>query len=585
MNHFWRFTIFVSGMLPVCWILLTGKNSPGLQFIQDTDSVVHPKDYFGQPVPGAVNLTGTCGELRPDHFHAGVDIDGVTGAPILASADGYIDLVKVSCNGYGNVLYIKHPNGYTTVYAHLDKFTPEIQVFVRENQYRRESFEIELNPPVSKFPVKKGQEIGKMGNTGSSAGSHLHFEVRDPQGRSINPLLLGIPVADNIAPEFRDMKFYILNEKREVLSSKPFPLMKDKTGHIGLADDTVRIGAWRVGFGVKAYDRTNGRRNDNGVYSVTMWADDQLAFEWTAETFDFDETRYLNAHIDYSARKRYGAWFHRCFVLPGNELSNYTVTPSMGAIKLYKDKPVQMKIKIADALGNSNTLVFWVLRDADAMETIVSPPYQFDVPYNSDTQIDVGDFSAFIPYGALYEQLGLQFETKPPIPGAYSPVHRLHDNLTPVHKYFDVSIRTKDVPDKFRDKAVIANVGEGRPDNCGGEWNGNVLSTRVRHFGSFCVMADTIAPTITPVVFGPDMRKKSTMAFRINDNFAVTGTANGMRYRGTIDGEWVLFEYDKKRARLTHVFDKATGPGEHLLSLSVTDDRGNIRVFERKFKR
>ncbi|MFN7834093.1 MAG: hypothetical protein ACK5Q2_19085, partial [Bacteroidota bacterium] len=399
------------------------------------------------------------------------------------------------------------------------------------------------------------------------------------------PLLLGIPVADNIAPEFRDMKFYILNEKREVLSSKPFPLMKDKTGHIGLADDTVRIGAWRVGFGVKAYDRTNGRRNDNGVYSVTMWADDQLAFEWTAETFDFDETRYLNAHIDYSARKRYGAWFHRCFVLPGNELSNYTVTPSMGAIKLYKDKPVQMKIKIADALGNSNTLVFWVLRDADAMETIVSPPYQFDVPYNSDTQIDVGDFSAFIPYGALYEQLGLQFETKPPIPGAYSPVHRLHDNLTPVHKYFDVSIRTQDVPDKFRDKAVIANVGEGRPDNCGGEWNGNVLSTRVRHFGSFCVMADTIAPTITPVVFGPDMRKKSTMAFRINDNFAVTGTANGMRYRGTIDGEWVLFEYDKKRARLTHVFDKATGPGEHLLSLSVTDDRGNIRVFERKFKR
>ena len=148
-----------------------------------------------------------------------------------------------------------------------------------------------------------------------------------------------------------------------------------------------------------------------------------------------------------------------------------------------------------------------------------------------------------------------------------------------------MSIRTQDVPDKFRDKAVIANVGEGRPDNCGGEWNGNILSTRVRHFGSFCVMADTIAPTITPVVFGPDMRKKSTMAFRINDNFAVTGTANGMRYRGTIDGEWVLFEYDKKRARLTHVFDKATGPGEHLLSLSVTDDRGNIRVFERKFKR
>ncbi|MBL7827904.1 MAG: M23 family metallopeptidase [Saprospiraceae bacterium] len=587
MKSRWRFAIFIFGVLPLLWSFYDrNQAAPVPVSTQSIDPEPYPKDYFMPPVTGPVRLTGTCGELRPDHFHAGIDIDGYTGNPVFAAAEGFVDRIKVSATGYGNVLYVKHPNGYTTVYAHLDRFASDIQKYVKENQYRTESFEVELNPPNSMFKVKKGQEIAKLGNTGSSGGPHLHFEIRNPAGKTINPLLFNIPVADNIAPELRDMKIYFLNDKREVLGSKAFPLLKDKTGHIGLESDTVMVGGWRVGFGVKTYDKSNGRRNDNGVYSVALLADDQPAFEWRAEAFDFDETRYLNAHIDYATKRRYGAWFHRCFVMPGDNLSNYTPTPSMGAIQLYKDKPVKIQIKIADAAGNSFSLIFWVLRDENAMETFISAPYQFQIPYDADTRIDLDGFSMAMEKGSVYETLGFQYSTSTDQNGdAFSITHHLHNNRTPVHKYFDLSIRPNNIPAHLRNKAVIANCDDGKPDNCGGAWQGEFLKTRVRSFGDYCVMVDTVPPSIKPVVFSPDMRKKSNLSFKISDNFAVSGTANGMRYRGTIDGKWVLFEYDKKRARLTYEFDEHIGAGEHLLSLKVTDDRGNESVFERKFLR
>lgn len=538
------------------------------------------------PVAGPVYLTGTCGELRPDHYHAGADIDGRVGNPVFAAADGYIDRIKVMESGYGNVLYLKHPNGYTTVYAHLDRFSSEVQRYVKEYQYSHERFAVEIDPPPTLFKVKKGQEIAKLGNSGSSSGPHLHFEVRSPAGKSINPLLFGLPVVDNIAPDLRDMKVYFLAEDRSVLGSKAFPLQKDKKGVIGVENDTIAIGGWRIGFAVKTYDHSNGRRNDNGVYSVALWADEELAFQWTAEAFDFDESRYMNAHIDYSAKQRYGAWFHRCFVLPGDKSGNYTPTPSMGAIQIFKEKPVKIRLKISDAAGNSNTLIFWVIRNENAMETFVSPPYQFEVPFDADSRFDLDGFSMVMAKGSLYENLAFEYNTTPDeSSGIYSPMHHLHDSRTPVHKYFDLSIRPANLPAELRNKAVIANCNDGKPDNCGGTWSGDMLKTRVRTFGDYCIMADTIAPSITPVVFAADMRKKLSMAFRISDNFAISGTADGMRYRGTVDGKWVMFEYDKKRARLTYDFDEHVGPGEHMLKLSVVDDKGNERVFERKFLR
>lgn len=547
----------------------------------------HPKDYFMPPVAASpLKINGTFGELRSDHFHSGIDIDGNTGQPVFAAADGFIDRVRVQASGYGNVLYVKHPNGYTTVYAHLDRFSSEIQKFVKETQYKRERFEVDLHPADGQFRVKKGQEIGKLGNSGGSTGPHLHFEIRQSgTDRALNPLLFGLPVQDKVPPEIRDMKVYFLNEKREVLTSKPFPIQRQKDGTVGVANEVTSLGAWRVGFGIKAFDKQSGHRNDNGIFAIALYADGELAYQWRMDQLDFDESRYLNAHVDYAARKRYGAWFHRCFLLPGDRLSNYTRTDALGSIALSKDKPVKILLKVMDAAGNTSSIHFQVKRDEN-MEPFVGQPYQYELPWDAESRIDLEDFTMSLPKGALYENLQFQYKnTQDDSDGMYSSMHHLHDNRTPVQKYFEVGIRPRNLPPELRTKAVIAYCGEGRPDNCGGSWRDDYLVTKVRQFGDYCVMVDKDPPTITPIVFDDDMRKKSTMAFRIRDNFAVNGSADHMTYRGTVDGQWVLFEYDRKRDRLTHSFDGRIGPGEHFLRLVVKDDRGNEAVFERKFLR
>jgi Peptidase family M23 len=550
----------------------------------------YPKNYFICPISGDVKLTGTFGELRPDHFHSGLDFKsptGKVGQPVFAAADGFIDRVRVQANGYGNVLYVKHPNGYSTLYGHLDEFSSEIAAYVKAKQYEKERFEVDLNPSDGQFKVKKGHEIGKMGNSGSSSGPHLHFEIRNStNGKVLNPELFGLPVPDDVAPDMRDMKVYFLNEHREVMGTKALSLQKDKKGFPRLNGDTIKLGGWRVGFGMKVYDSMSGFKNDNGIYSLTVHADDQLAFEWKMDELEFDETRYMNAHIDYPALKKFGAWFHRCFVLPGDRMSNYTKTESMGSIALYREKPVKVTIKATDASGNSSTVYFWALRDDENMETFVGTPYQYEFKRTIENRIDTDDFSLLMGKGVLYEDLKVEYVTDiDNSTGIYSSVHHIHDNQTPVHKSFEVSIKPYSLPEALKSKAIIAQCGNGRPDNCGGEWRGDRLFTKVRRFGQYCVMADTELPSIVPVVFNTDMKNKLTMSFNIRDNFDISGTADGLSYRGTVDDKWVLFEFDSKRNRLTHTFDERIGSGEHILKLNVKDDRGNVASFERYFLR
>lgn len=557
----------------------------------DTSPEDYPKDYFDMPVKTAIRLSGTFGELRPNHFHSGIDISSASGSigqPIYAAAEGYIDRIRVQESGYGNALYIKHPKGYTTVYAHLDRFSAAVQQYVKEAQYKRERFEVDLSPPDGMFKVKKGEQIGRMGNTGSSEGAHLHFEIRHTASqKALNPLLFGLPIPDNVPPELRDMKVYFLNERREVVNSKAFPIERRANGSYGVKGDTVRLPAWRVGFGLKAIDRPTGNtKNKNGLYALTLLADGQAAFQWHMGELDFDETRYLNAHTDYSARERYGAWFHRCFVLPGDRLSNYARTESLGAIPLYKERPVKIVLKAADANNNVSTVSFWALR-GDPVEPLPQPDCQFELPYDVDNRVDLEGFSMTVPRGALYETLYFQYSCeKNHRFGELSALHRVHDETAPLHRSILLSLSPKtNIPEALRPKAVIARAGNGRPVNCGGIWSGDQLQTRVRGFGDYCIMLDTLAPTITPIGFGADMRRKNTIAFRIQDNFRTDGSADNLEYRATVDGKWVLFEFDRKRARLSHTFDGRIPPGTHTLKLTVKDDRGNEAVFERKFTR
>lgn len=549
----------------------------------------YPKDYFMAPINDPLLVTGTFCELRPGHFHSGLDLKSKTGAvgqPVFAAAEGYIDQIKVQASGYGNVMYIKHPNGYTTVYAHLDKFSSAIAAVVKETQYKRERFEVIIDFPADKYKVGKGEEIGKMGNSGGSTGPHLHFEIRQ-NGKALNPLLFGLPIPDSRKPEIRDMKIYHLNENREVIRSAPFPIEKRSDGVYGIKGgvDTYIAGAWRVGLGIKTYDQSDALRNDNGVYAISVYANGTLIYGWTANTLIFDETRYINALCDYTANRKFGAWFYELFVAPGDKLSMYDQTNAMGAIPISVTQNTDVEIKVMDAAGNISSVKFGLLR-SENMETLPDEPYQYLFPWAEENSFVNGDFSMSMLKGSLYEDLKLRYHTTPDeSQGVYSAIHHIHDDKTPIHKYYDIGIVPSNIPVELRSKAVIARCNNKRPDNCGGTWKGNKLTTQVRSFGDYCVMLDQVPPTITPVVFDDDMRRKTAMSFRISDNFDATDRADDLNWRGTIDGTWVLFEFDAKRNRLTHTFDGRIGPGEHTLKLLVKDDRGNETVLERVFKK
>ncbi len=549
----------------------------------------YPQDYFRSPVDQSIRLSGTFGELRPNHLHAGIDIkakDGKVGQPLYSIADGYVSRIKVQSGGYGNVLYIRHPNGYTSVYAHLYKFDSAIASYVANQQYERQSFEIDLYPSPEQFVFAKGDRIGKLGTSGRSFGPHLHFEIRDSETeKPINPLLFGFNVQDDIAPKLHELKVYHLNKEKETQLTKIYKLVRSGRNY-RISGDTINVGAWRMGLGMKAYDHFRGVSNWNGVYSMEMFVDDELIYDFEMETFAFNESRYINSHLDYEEQVSKKSYFNRLYALPGNRLSIYKEQVEKGVVTLSKSKAKKITIVVKDLEGNKSKLEFWAKRKD------VKPPtnetFNYFLPHGEESRIQNGQMDLHFPKGILYENLYLQYSTSTETSfNVYSPVHHLHNYKTPVHTYFDLGIKSYALPESMKPKAFIAYC-DGKDQvmkNCGGEWKGEMLFAKVRALGDYSIMLDTEAPDIEPVSFSRNMRGVSRMKFKITDNFETSGKAKDLRYKATIDGQWILLEYDAKNDMLIHRFDDSLERGSHLLKLEVRDDRDNVAVLEREFLR
>lgn len=553
-----------------------------------TEKKEYPQDYFRSPVNTPIKLSGTFGELRPNHLHAGIDIkayNGKTGQPILAVAEGYVSRVKVQSGGYGNVLYIAHPNGYTSVYAHLGKFPKAVADYVEKEQYRRKKFEVDLYPPQGKFTFASGEKIGTLGLSGRSFGPHLHFEIRDTRTeKPINPLLFGIDVVDQVAPRLHDLKIYHLNDKLETLKTQTFKPQKGGKGY-RIPGDTLLIGAWRIGIGLKAFDHFKGTSNWNGVYAMEMFQDDELVYDFEMETFSFNESRYINAHLDYEEQVINKSYINRFYKLPGNRLSIYRNKTNDGVITLSKSKTSKITLVAHDLDGNKSTLEFWVRRNE------VSPPdekpYNYLLHYDQENLINNANLRLYLPKGTLYENIYFQYQTSSEnSTGIYSSVHHLHHSKIPIHRYFDLAIAPTNLPEELRSKAVIAFCDKNNEmQNCGGKWKDGKLSTKVRSLGDYCIITDTTPPTIKPVAFQRSMKGFSRMSFKIDDNLEAAGKVDEFTYEATVDGQWVLFQFDAKKDLLTHYFDDRIGPGEHTLRLVVRDHSGNENIFERTFVR
>jgi murein DD-endopeptidase MepM/ murein hydrolase activator NlpD len=297
---------------------------------------VYSKNYFRWPVNAKPGIVANFGELRANHWHMGLDVqtDHKVNMPVYAAADGYIARITVNPFGYGQAIYINHPNGLTTVYGHLNKFFPKLDSFVTAQQYKQESWVIELEFTKDKFPVSKGQFIAYSGSTGSSQGPHVHFEVRDSKTeRCINPFFFDLPVPDDVPPVFTKLALY--DRSNSVYDQTPilFPVKKIKD-RFSLKDTLIETGFSKLSFGIGAFDCVSGSTNPNGIYEARIFFDEKPLIEFVLDSMDYNETEYVNAHIDHQYWYKTNNYLQNLFKLPGDRGRAYRVKNSDGTIFL-----------------------------------------------------------------------------------------------------------------------------------------------------------------------------------------------------------------------------------------------------------
>ncbi len=543
----------------------------------------YPQDYFRSPVNHAMLLSGTFGELRPNHFHAGIDIKPAPGKGVgenlYAVADGYVSRIKVSSRGYGNALYIDHPNGYTSVYAHLQKYSPEVAAFIKQKQYEQETFEIELFPTPDQFVFNSGDVIGTLGISGSSFGPHLHFELRDTKTeKTINPLLFGYKVKDARKPFMEELKIYHLDGQFNEVKEQIYKTRRGGTNYY-ISKDTLDIKNDYLGLGLKVYDAMDGVSNWNGIYRLEMFQDGAKVYDIEMETFSFDETRYLNAHCDHGAYLKNKSRFNRCFILPGNKLSMYKEVLNQGLIYLAPGKTTSIQLVASDYAGNQSKLNILARR---SKETITPKEKRFNyfLPHSDPSYIFGDGMELSFPANSFYEDQYIFYEVTPENSfGFYSDVHQFGNKKTPVHQAFEIALRPKNLPDRLRSKAVIALCEDEKVfSSLGGTWENGLLKTKSKTMGDFTIVVDTIPPIIKPIYIKPFMNKGYRMLFRITDAFSGLGT-----YKATVDGQWILMEFDKKKNQLSHRFDGQFPKGKHQLVLEVSDAVGNTKTYNYSF--
>ncbi len=552
---------------------------PQLTQAQQLPEKQYPKGYFRNPLNIPIVLAGNFGELRPNHFHSGLDLktEQRENLPVHAAAEGYVSRVGISHTGFGNVLYVTHPNGYTTVYAHLNRFYPLVEAYVKRKQYEQESWASDIVLPQGLFPVKKGEFIAWSGNTGGSAGPHLHFEIRDTRTeKPLNPMLFGFDIPDSRAPEIQRIVIYDRNRSLYEQSPIVVPVKRSKDGGFVATRPVVKVTTDKVGLGVSALDRQSNSMNPNGVYEGLVMEQGKIDCGFQLDNIGYDETRYLNAHIDYKMKKSGGPYVQLLFALPGNALEIYHNVNGNGIIDLSDKQPHPLTIRVTDAYGNGTNVDITLQQDGNNP----APPTCANTMYAESRNIfENNQVEFFLEEGSLYDKICFRYE-ETPNPTAYSNTYRLHTPLVPVQFPFSLRIRpSRSIPEGLKDKVVMVRNGQGESFSATTLEDGWYKGT-FRDFGDFHLIIDNVAPKITPLGAlkpGANLSRLGRIAFAMSD-------ASGIKsYRAELDGKWLMFS--RRSNVLTYTFDEHCPPGNHTLKLTVTDIADNESTYTLTFKR
>jgi hypothetical protein len=533
-------------------------------------------------------LAGNFGEIRPGHFHAGIDIktQQVEGLPVLAAADGYVSRIKISLGGYGNALYITHPNGYTTAYGHLQKYNDAINSLVLDEQYKKERFTVELFFTPDQLPIKQGDTVALSGNSGGSGGPHLHFEIRKTSNSvPQNPLKFGFDIKDKIDPIFKNLAMYPMNDTSLVNGkAEPVFIPLKKSGKQYVITKPQKLTARGVvGFGVEAIDKLNGSNNRCGVYNITLKADSSTIYEHQMDAIGFDVTRFINTHVDFYQTKKYKRRIQKSYLTTYNKLKIYKNVQNKGLVYFSKYGH-DLNYTITDAYGNQSTFDFTVnvdtVSETPVPDTITLPLFK----YNEANTFSTEDVDIRFPEYSFYEDMYFKHYLTDTIKHAVAPTHHIQNLYSPLQKYMTVSIRVPDVSLEKGKKFIAVSLNSKyrliSPE--GGKYTNGWITFKTRSLGPYTVMVDTTPPVIKPIKTTPlakSMSDYKQLVFKVSDNLS------GVKYYIVhIDGEWHLLHFDSKTGLVWVDFSRLKhAETPHKLELKIGDSVNNFKTFSFDF--
>ena len=527
-------------------------------------------NHLISPVDIPVTLSASFGELRPNHFHSGIDIktQQQIGLPMYSIDDGYVWRISISKGGYGNCLYLKHKD-VISVYAHLDRFSPEITEWIRDYQYKNKTFEIDAYLEPNEIPVKQGQQVAWGGNSGSSGGPHLHFEIRDTTGVYVYDAQPLYNVYDNVYPRFKNIAVNPVSGEGVVDNSYTYKIYGVKrTGTGQYVANTIK--AWgKIGLDVKAFDYMTGQNNFYGLKSLKLYVDEKLTFSFIMDKFSLEDTRYINSFINYGQWQKTRDTFMRCYMLPNNPLPFFT-SYNKGYLEINEEKDYKVRVLISDVVGNTSELNFTIKGVKKDIPLMLTDSGTY-VDYRLPALIEGEDYGMYIPRGSFYDNVFFDHKVRydSTLNANVYQMHYLTEPLQNAAKLF-IKLPKDSIP---ANKHYIA-----RKDRKGGWnyvstklYNDSILQGTTTSLGDFTVKVDTIAPEIRP-----QSRTSSRILLKILDKQSGVN-----RYEGYINGEWVLFEEDF-HSRVSYKIDKKrlkTKRPYHL-EFRVYDNCGNMSEYK-----
>lgn len=541
----------------------------------------YPQNYFTSPLDITLVLSGTFAELRSNHFHSGLDIKtkGKVGFKTYASAEGYVSRIKISRYGYGKALYITHPNGYTTVYAHLQKFAPKIEAYVKKQQYKKETFVLELFPKAEELKISSKEVIAYTGNTGGSGGPHLHFEIRDQQERPINPMLFGFDIKDTTNPVVHELYGYPLSEGSHIngeTSRVKIRIIKLPNGQYK-SEQITAFGT--IGFGVISTDRQDFASNKNGVSFITTFFNGSKSLEVDFKRFSFDETKHLNRYIDYAYFFETKKRIQKLFIESNNPLKLLKSHAAQGMVSIEDDTNSIYKISINDFKDNKSDLSIPIQGLKKELPEVEPDALNLrHIIANEETILEKDNISVQIFKDSFYEDVAINFEVT-------NDTLKLHEPIFPLQKSMNINFDISQYKNSDKDKLFIGSVSRygNKLYYTPTKKRGNTLTARTKYLGHYTLGIDDENPKIKTINFknGSWISNYRYLKIKISDQ--ISGIKN---YRATINGQWILMEYDTKTQTLTHDFnDKIITDTKNNLKIIVNDNVGNSTTFETTFYR